>query len=211
MMKCKNCLINDAIKYSKYSNGEFCSRQCSRSYSTKNTRQEINKRVSEKLKGCKKTHPKRKEDYDSEIWDKICKKRIQVWDEKILNSNYSDLSFGRLRRRIILEQNNKCNKCKNDEWLGQKITLELEHKDGNHSNNNRENLEMLCPNCHSYTKTWRGRNKNNNKCKISDENLLKSLIKNKFNVRQALLEVGLTPKGGNYKKCYILKKEYNDL
>lgn len=50
-MKCKNCNINDATKYSKYTSGEFCSKKCSCSYSTKEKRFEINKNVSNKLKG----------------------------------------------------------------------------------------------------------------------------------------------------------------
>ena len=49
-MKCKNCNEKEAIKYSKYSTGEFCCRECARAYSTKNKRTEINKKVSEKLK-----------------------------------------------------------------------------------------------------------------------------------------------------------------
>jgi len=48
-MKCKNCKKNEALKYSKYSTGEFCSRECARAYSTKNKREEINKKVSEKM------------------------------------------------------------------------------------------------------------------------------------------------------------------
>lgn len=34
------------------------------------------------------------------------------------------------------------------------------HKDGNHLNNELENLELLCPNCHALTENWRGKNKN---------------------------------------------------
>jgi len=49
-MKCKNCNEKEAIKYSKYSTGEFCCRECARSYSTKENRKEISKKVSEKLK-----------------------------------------------------------------------------------------------------------------------------------------------------------------
>jgi len=44
-MKCKNC-ENVAIKYSKYSKGEFCSKKCACSYSTKEKRLEINDKVS---------------------------------------------------------------------------------------------------------------------------------------------------------------------
>ena len=53
----------------------------------------------------------------------------------------------------------KCECCGLTEWLNQPITLELHHKDGNHSNNELDNLELLCPNCHSYTENWRGRGK----------------------------------------------------
>jgi len=48
-MKCKNCKKKDAVKYSKYTTGEFCSRECSRAYSTKNKRNEINKKISRSL------------------------------------------------------------------------------------------------------------------------------------------------------------------
>lgn len=47
-MKCKNC-ENDAIKYSKYSKGEFCSKKCACAYSTKDKRLEINEKVSKTL------------------------------------------------------------------------------------------------------------------------------------------------------------------
>lgn len=39
------------------------------------------------------------------------------------------------------------------------IPLHLEHIDGNHLNNNLNNLTLLCPNCHSQTPNFRGRNK----------------------------------------------------
>lgn len=44
-MKCKCCNKNDAIKYSKYTTGEFCSRECARAYSTKLKREEINIKI----------------------------------------------------------------------------------------------------------------------------------------------------------------------
>lgn len=51
----------------------------------------------------------------------------------------------------------QCECCKNTEWLGDKIPLELHHKDGNHFNNSLENLTLLCPNCHAKTDNYRGK------------------------------------------------------
>ena len=51
----------------------------------------------------------------------------------------------------------KCDSCKNTTWMGCPIPLELEHKDGNHRNNARENLCLLCPNCHALTPTYRNK------------------------------------------------------
>lgn len=39
--------------------------------------------------------------------------------------------------------------------------MDLEHIDGNYSNNDISNLCLLCPNCHSQTNTFKGRNKGN--------------------------------------------------
>ena len=42
---------------------------------------------------------------------------------------------------------------KSKSW--EKIKLEVDHIDGDKYNNSRENLRLLCPNCHSTTPTWR--------------------------------------------------------
>ncbi len=44
-------------------------------------------------------------------------------------------------------------------WLNKPIPLELHHKDGDNTNNELDNLELLCPNCHALTDNYRGRNK----------------------------------------------------
>lgn len=141
-------------------------------------------------------------------FSEIGKKISKTANDKILNEDFSKLSFERLKKRIVLEQDHKCNKCGIDSWNGRPITLELEHKDGNNQNNIRENLECLCPNCHSQTDTWRGKNKKDKKLRISDEKIIKSILETK-NIRQTLLSVGLSPKGGNYKRVHELVKKYS--
>lgn len=60
----------------------------------------------------------------------------------------------------------KCESCGLTEWLGQPIPLHLHHKDGDHSNNLLENLELLCPNCHALTDNYGGKNVNHSPKKI---------------------------------------------
>lgn len=60
---------------------------------------------------------------------------------------------------VIDKQGYSCKECGLKEWRDKEITLELEHIDGDRFNHKMSNLCLLCPNCHSQTKTWRGRNK----------------------------------------------------
>lgn len=100
-----------------------------------------------------------------------------------------------------------CSICGISIWNNQKITLEVDHIDGNNKNNVVENLRYLCPNCHSQTDTWRGRNKNSCEQKVSDDDLLIA-IENTNNIRQALISVGLAPKGGNYSRVSNLMNKH---
>lgn len=133
-------------------------------------------------------------------------------DKMSWNKGKSFLSDNRLKgnkisKKIILKEKlleYKCQKCNIIEWNNEPISLELDHIDGNNQNDSLENLRFLCPNCHSQTNTFRGRNINKGFNKVSDEELLNAL-QSETNVRKALLKVGLAPKGGNYERAYSLK------
>ena len=51
-----------------------------------------------------------------------------------------------------------CEECRIHEHNNKPLTLQIDHKDGNSSNNDVTNLRLLCPNCHSQTHTYGGKN-----------------------------------------------------
>lgn len=71
-------------------------------------------------------------------------------------SKSSTITSHRLRLRILEEgiKEHKCENCQLTEWMGVPIPLQLHHIDGNHYNNSLENLQLLCPNCHSLTENF---------------------------------------------------------
>lgn len=81
--------------------------------------------------------------------------------EEILKKDSSYQSY-KLKERLLANglKEHKCECCNNTEWLGKPIKLELHHINGDHNDNRLENLQVLCPNCHSYTDTYRASNKN---------------------------------------------------
>lgn len=66
---------------------------------------------------------------------------------------------GTRKVRLISERGHSCESCKLSTWLNQKIVLTLEHVDGNPDNNKKENLKLLCWNCHSLTPFFGAKNK----------------------------------------------------
>jgi len=69
-------------------------------------------------------------------------------------------AFRRTVRKKLLDRGipERCAVCGLEQWRGQKAPLEVDHIDGNASNNKPTNLRLLCLHCHSQTETWRGRN-----------------------------------------------------
>ena len=71
---------------------------------------------------------------------------------------------GRRKARLLQERGHRCECCKLTEWREQPIPLHLDHKDGDPTNGTKENLQLLCPNCHAQTDTYCGKNIGRAKC-----------------------------------------------
>lgn len=137
----------------------------------------------------------------------------QGWNKG--NFNYERFHYGNTIKSanalqaIIALRGHQCENCKNSTWLDKPIPLEVHHKDGDHLNSELDNLMLLCPNCHAFTKNYRGKNISNPfKSAVSEEDFVNALKINK-SIRQALLSLGLSGCGGNYNRAYQLINQYD--
>lgn len=81
--------------------------------------------------------------------------------QEYLKKNIS-CSSHHLRKRLIKEglKENKCELCGSKPlWNDMKLVMHLDHINGDKTDNRIENLRLLCPNCHSQTSTYCGKNK----------------------------------------------------
>ena len=80
--------------------------------------------------------------------------------EEILVENSSYANISSLKKRLINEANipYKCAICGIDSWLNEPISLQLDHINGINNDHRITNLRFLCPNCHSQTETFGGKN-----------------------------------------------------
>ena len=88
--------------------------------------------------------------------------KIYLWKKGELDGSRGKTATAHWLRDYLLEKYDyKCSSCgwgETNTFTG-KIPLELEHIDGDFTNNKEENLTIVCPNCHSLTATYKGANK----------------------------------------------------
>lgn len=82
---------------------------------------------------------------------------------EIIEGKHSYYKTGHLKHRLIEAKifEDRCFECGlSTEWNGKPIVLHLDHINGINNDHRLENLRLLCPNCHSQTSTWCGKNIN---------------------------------------------------
>ena len=150
-MKCKKC---NKDHDGTFGSGMFCSRGCA------NSRGPRTKEVKEKIR-------------KSNIL--AAKNRNADWLEKVTAANKDSEKINKVKatwikkrdfasahitskKRYLKEEIAHCECCGLDSWMGQNIPLEVHHIDGDTNNNTRNNLTVLCCNCHAQTGNWRRKN-----------------------------------------------------
>ena len=103
--------------------------------------------------------------FHGQIWGKgkTWSKVKDLSEILVENSTYTSglprSSYSLKNRLFKLDYKEKvCEMCDNTEWMGKPIPLELHHINGNKFDNRIENLQILCPNCHSFTDNYRAKN-----------------------------------------------------
>ncbi len=196
-MKCEFCSESHEGSYGA---GRFCSSLCARRYSSNLKREEVNQKVSKKLKERKhEMTPARKKQLK-----KLNGSRKEFWNQKFQRSSWDELGPGWRRRRVLEEQKSQCALCKIGEWCGKPLSLHLDHINGDRFDNSRENVRMICPNCHSQTETYCSRNIKRDKCRIDDEQIIVALKENEMNISKTLSHLRLAYGGINWYRLKTL-------
>lgn len=154
---CKYCNIK--ISYSKREN-LYCSSSCSASFNNKFRKQPLDQcLVCNNFTKRKKSlfcSPKCKKNHDF-------LRKIRNWC--LGNDIYDGKKIKKptvIKRLVITMNGYVCDPCGlSSLYNGKRLTLELDHINGDATNNNKDNVRLLCPNCHSLTPTFKGKNKGN--------------------------------------------------
>ena len=143
MNKCTNC-------NKETTNKKFCSKSCSASFNNIGISRNFKEKKYNDCKLC-----------GEQTLSIYCSNKCQLEYQYIKRINewkVTDKIGKPAVKRYLSEKKAGCWNCGITEWMNRPIVLELEHIDGNSDNNKEDNLSLLCPNCHSQTDTYKGKN-----------------------------------------------------
>ena len=154
MTRLANCKFCEREFTKKESSQIFCSRHCARKQCNLNAFPVESRR---KCKGCEAIIGC----FHGNVYcSKSC--RLDHRSRSPLTGNRKSLeetNYGPTVRRIIMrERPYECEMCHNSEWMNKPIPLEIDHINGLPQDNRRDNIRLLCCNCHATTPTYRSKN-----------------------------------------------------
>jgi len=153
--ECLEC--QSSFETTKSDPKKFCNHSCSATYNNKLK----DKYFGSKCKRCGIEFSKKQKTKKRKFCSRECSNRYRVEKNFLLiESGDSTVSSDICKKYLVEKHGEKCMKCcwnEKNSFSGN-IPIELEHKDGNSENNRLDNLELLCPNCHSLTPTYRALN-----------------------------------------------------
>ncbi len=148
---CQNC--NVSLDYEKRTN-KFCGHSCAATYNNP----QKSWIVGTKCKECSSPIPGRRV-YCGHACRALWKSKytIQKWLHDPAASSRLSVAVS---KHLKKEAGHRCTQCGWGEWNPhtQAVPVEVDHIDGNSTNNQPDNLRVLCPNCHSLTSTYKGAN-----------------------------------------------------
>jgi len=159
-MKCVTCNNEITNKYAK----KFCNRSCAAKFNgSKYPKRKKTGKEAICLQ-CKKQFVYHIKSSNGKFCSNKCcgRYRFETYTTKRIENGESCHSET-LRKYLSEKKGYKCESCKLSNWLDREISLHVDHIDGNSDNNFPSNLRLLCPNCHSQTETFCGRNIKNSK------------------------------------------------
>lgn len=160
LSKTKYCIV--CGKKLKKSQVKFCSHSCSAHYTnTYRAEKKFCRNCGKELCGSQRDFCSLDCQHDF-----YYNQYIERWKNGLENGLSGEYGISQRIKRYLMEKYGcRCEKCgwsEKNEFTGT-IPLEVHHVDGNYLNNSEENLQLLCPNCHSLTEHAKSHNKNGRK------------------------------------------------
>lgn len=144
---CNNC--QKVLEYSKRSQ-KYCSRSCA---SSKNNSLRSSRKT---ILFCVRCNSEIKSRSAKKYCSDRCNK-LNMAEEAIKNGQATHS----ILRTYLIKTTSGCFNCGITDWMGVPITLQLHHIDGDSNNNALDNVQLLCPNCHSITPNFGRKNLGN--------------------------------------------------
>lgn len=165
---CKHC--NKKIEFCKRKVNDFCDQSCAASYN--NARRHGLRAYKRITLGVVRFEPAKTacgncgncgtplHTHQKFYCSLLCTSRAKQKEKLTLWLEVGKASGNRAIRGFLAELHGyQCSSCGISEWNGKPITLEVEHISGDSEDSSKENVCLICPNCHSQTATYKGKNR----------------------------------------------------